>query len=68
LVVFGLSICTATGKDSSFGNKIILLGFLGVTWVGKNYSKKLGMLVIAERMKMCCYLHMEKNPYVQLVS
>jgi len=67
-VVFGLSICTATVNSYSVGNEIILLVFIGVTLVVERYNKKLVMWVTAEKMEMCCYPHIGKNPYLQVVS
>jgi len=46
----------------------MLLGFVGVTWVGEIYNKKFGMGVIAEKMRICCYLHIRKSPYIHDVS
>ena len=42
----------------------MLLGF----FVGGNFNKKVGLRVIAEKMKICSYLRMGDNPYLQDVS
>ena len=58
-VVFGLSICMAKCNSLLFGMKMIYWDcFL---WAGGcwGYSKKVGLRV-AEKMKMCSYLHMGK--------
>jgi hypothetical protein len=55
-------------NNCSVGNEIILLGFVGVTWVGESCNKNLSMLVIAEKMKICCYPQIGKNPYLHFVS
>jgi hypothetical protein len=62
-VVFGLSICTAKANNSTVGNENVVLGlFLGV---GGNSNKKVGLRVIAEKLKICSYLHAGKNSYLQ---
>jgi len=64
-VVFGLSIYTATGNSCTVGDENVLVGyFLGG---GGNFTKHLVLLVIAEKMKICC-LHVSNNPYTQDVS
>ena len=48
--------------------KLFYWDFLEVTLVGESYNKKLGMGVIAEKVKIRSYLHIGKNPYLQVVS
>jgi len=70
-VVFGLSICTATTNTSTVGNGNMLLGFCVCVCVcggGLNSNKKVGLRVIAEKLKICSFLHVEENPYPQDVS
>ena len=62
-VVFGLSIYTATANSCTVGNENVLLRFLGG---GSN--QKVVLRVIAEKMKICTYLHVRNNPYMQDVS
>jgi hypothetical protein len=64
--VFGLSIYTATANSCTFGSENVLLGFfLGV---GGDCNKNVGLQVIAEKIKICSYLHAGGNPYPQDVS
>ena len=65
-VVFGLIIFTATA-NTSVGNENVILGFFLGEVVG-NILKKVGLGVIAEKMKVCSYLCVSKNPYPQDVS
>jgi len=54
-VVFHLSICTATANDSTVGNENGLLGgfFFFLVMVMWKYYKKVGLCVIAEKLKTC---------------
>jgi hypothetical protein len=54
-VVFGLIICTATA-NTSYGNKNVVLGFFFRGRVVEYSEKKVGLRVIAEKMKGCSYL------------
>jgi len=63
-VVFGLSIYTATAYSCTVGNENVLLGF----FVGGDSNQKVVLRVIAEKMKICTYLHVRDNPYTQDVS
>jgi len=63
-VVFGLSIYTATANSCTFGGENVLLGFF--VWGDSN--QKVVLRVIAEKMKICTYLHLRNNPYTQDVS
>jgi len=56
-VIFGLSICTASANYCSFGNGNVLLEFLG-----GDYNNKVGFQVIAEKMKISSYFHVQKCP------
>ena len=68
-VVFVLSICTATANGSTVGNENVVLGlFLEEDGGGVNSNKKVGLRVIAEKMKICSYLLVGKNPYSHDVS
>ena len=62
-VVFGLSIYMVTANSCTVGNENVLF-FLG----GWDSNKKVCVRVIAERMKICSYLHLRNNPYPQDVS
>jgi hypothetical protein len=53
-VVFGLIIFTATA-NTSVGNENVILGFFSGEVVG-SILKMVGLRVIAEKMKVCCYL------------
>jgi len=59
-VLFGLSIYTATGNSCTFGNENVLLG---IFCEGRDSNQKLVLQVIAERMKICTYLHVRNNTY-----
>ena len=61
-VVFGLSICTATTDTSTVGNRIFVIGFFGVG-VGRISNNKIGLRVMAQKVKICSYLHVGKNRY-----
>jgi len=50
-VVFVLSIYTAMADTWTVGNGNVLLGFFG--GVGRNFNKKIGLGIIAEKMKVC---------------
>jgi len=63
-VVFGLSIYTATANSCTVWNENVLLGFF--VWGDSN--QKLVLRVIAEKLKICTYLHVKDNPYTQDVS
>jgi len=63
-VVFGLSIYTATAHSCCVGNENVLLGFF--VWGDSN--QKVVLRVIAEKIKICTYLHVRNNPYRQNVS
>ena len=63
-VVFGLSIYTATATAELLGMKMCCWDFFG-RWGDCN---KVVLLVIAEKMKICTYLHVRYNPYPQDVS
>jgi len=63
-VVFGLSIYTATANSRTVGNENVMLGFF--VWGDSN--QKAVLRVIAEKMKICTYLHLRYNPYTQDVS
>jgi len=67
-VVFGLSIYTATANSCTVGNENVLLGFFVSGWSGGDSNAKLVLRVIAEKMKICTYLHVRNNPYMQEVS
>ena len=68
-VVFVLSVCTATANSSTVWNENVVLGlFLGEDGGGVNSNKKVGLRVIAEKMKICSYLLVGKNPYSHDVS
>ena len=56
-VVFGLSIYTATANSSTVGNENVLLGF----FVCGDSNQKLVLRVIAEKTKICTYLHVRNN-------
>ena len=64
-VVFGLSIYTATANSCTVGNENVLLGFF---FVRGDSNQKVVLRVIAEKMKICTYLHVRNNPYMQDVS
>jgi len=64
--IFGLLICTASAKNCSVGNGILLLEFF-FFWRGDS-NNKVGLQVIAEKMKICSYIHVGKCPYPQDVS
>jgi len=64
-VVFGLSIYTATANSCTVGNENVLLGFFVE---GGDSNQKVVLRVIAEKMKICTYLHARNNPYTQDVS
>ena len=67
--VFGVSMCTATANSCPVGNENVVLGlFCGGNGGGKNSSNKLGLRIIAEKMKICTYLHVGKHSYLQDVS
>ena len=59
-VVFGLSICTATTKNSTVGIGNFLLG-INFSWAGGgrglmgsgNTNEKVGLRVIANKLKIC---------------
>jgi len=63
-VVFGLSIYTATANSCTVGNENVLL----VCFVWGDSNQKVVLRVIAEKMKICSYLHVRNNPYTQEVS
>ena len=66
-VVFHLSIYTATANSCTVGNEnVLLVFFLGRA--GGDCNKKVVLRVIAEKMKICPYLHVRNNPYPQDVS
>jgi len=64
-VVFRLSLYTATGNSCTVGNENVLVGFF---CGGRDSNQKVVLLVIAERMKICTYLHIRNIPYPQDVS
>ena len=66
-IVFGLSIYTATANSWTVGNENVLLEFF---WEGGEggFNKKVVLWVIAEKKKICTYLHVRNNPYPQDVS
>jgi hypothetical protein len=64
-VVFGLSICTAATDTSTVGDENVLLGFFLRGKGGYISNKKVGLRVIAQKMKMCSYLHVGKYSYPQ---
>jgi len=66
LVVFGLSIYTATANSCTVGYENVFGFFLGEVWWDSN--QKVVLQVIAEKMKICAYLHVSNNPYLQDVS
>jgi len=63
-VVFGLSVYKTTANSCTVGNENVLLEF----FVGGDSYQKVVPLVIAEKMKICTYLHIRNNPYPQDVS
>jgi hypothetical protein len=66
--VFGLSLCTAA-NSCTVGNENVVLGlFWGSNGGVKNSSNKVGLCIIAEKMKICTYLHVGKHSYLQDVS
>jgi len=65
--VFGLSIYTDTA-NTTVGNENVLVGFIFLRGGFGNILKKVGLQVILEKMKICSYLHVWKNPYPQNVS
>ena len=62
--MFGLSIYTATANSCTVGNENVLLGFF---WEGDS-NHKVVLQVIAEKVKICTYLQVRNNPYMQDVS
>ena len=66
-VVFRLSIYTATANSCTVGNENVLFYFF---WegAGGDCNKKVVLRIIAEKMKICPYLHVRNNPYPQDVS
>jgi hypothetical protein len=66
-VIFGFSICTASAKNCSVGNGNVLPEFF-LEGKGGDSNNKLGLQVIAEKMKICSYIHIGKCPYPQDVS
>jgi len=66
-VVFGLSIYTATANSCTVGNENVLLEFF-LGGVGGDSNQKVFLRVIAEKMKICTFLHVRNNPYTQNVS
>jgi len=66
-IVFGLSIYTATANSCAVGNENVLLGIFFGGW-GMVPNQKVVLLVIAERMKICTYLHIRNNTYPPDVS
>ena len=64
-VVFGLSIYRATANSCTVGNENVLLGFF---CGGGDSNQKVVLLGIAEKMKICTYLHVRNNLYTQDVS
>ena len=66
-VVFGLSIYTATATVELLGMK---MGCWDFFWegLGGDSNQKVVLRVIAEKMKICTYLHVRNNPYWQNVS
>ena len=68
-IVFGLSICTATANSCTVGDENVVLGlFWGEDGGGEISNKKLRLRVIAENMKICSYVHVEKNSYLHDIS
>jgi len=65
-VIFGLWICTASAKNCSFGNGNVLLDFF--FGGGGDSNNKVGLQAIAEKMKICSYLHVGKCPYPPYAS
>jgi hypothetical protein len=61
---FGLSICKAIANSCTVGKENVLLGLFG----GGDSSKNVGLRVIAEKTKICSYLHVGKNRYMHDVS
>ena len=55
----------ATANSWTVMNENVLLGFF---WEGGDSNKKVVLGVIAEKMKMCTYLHVRNNPYPLDVS
>jgi hypothetical protein len=66
-IVFGLSIYTATANGCTVGNENVLLGFF-CGGGGLDFSKIVFVRVIAEKMKICSYLLVGNNSYLQDVS
>jgi hypothetical protein len=64
-VIIGLSICTASEKNCSVGNGNVLLEFFlgGGEGLVVNSDSKVGLQIIAEKMKICSYFHVGKCPY-----
>jgi len=70
-VVFGLSIYTFTANSCTVCIENVLLKFfLGgeVEGVEGNSNKKVGLRVIAGKMKICSCLHVRNKPYPKDVS
>jgi len=67
-VIFGLSIYTASAKNCSVGNGNVLLAFFFLREGGDSNNNKVGLQVIAEKMKICSYVHVRKYPYPRYVS
>jgi hypothetical protein len=65
-VVFGLSIYKVTASSCTVTNENVLLLFCGGREGG--FLIKEGLRVIAEKMKVCSYLHAGNNPYPHDVS
>ena len=60
-VVFGLSIYMAGAKTSTVKNEMIYCDcFLGIGGGGGDSNEKVGLQVIAEKMKICSCLHVGK--------
>ena len=65
-----LFICTASEKNCTVGNGNVLLEFflVGGGGVVGNSDSKVGLHVIAEKMKICSYFHVGKCSYPWDVS
>jgi len=69
IVFGGISIYTATANSCSVGNENVVLGlFWGEDRGGEISNKKLRLRVIAEKMKICSYVHFGQNSYLHDIS
>jgi hypothetical protein len=63
-----MSICKTTANSSTVGNENVVLGLFWGQDGGREYSnEKVGLQVIAEKMKICSYIRVGKNHYTHVV-